>query len=70
MSLNERHLVLLLAIKYDLHTLWPVLVTGRSPHHQDVVKEVLRQAETQCHKRNRRLVWLDAVKPIFSVSLP
>lgn len=30
--------------------------------------ELLRQAETQCHKQARRLVWLQSVKPIFQAS--
>lgn len=36
--------------------------------YQNVVKELLRQAETQCYKQGRRLVWLQAVKPIFKAS--
>lgn len=36
--------------------------------YAEVVKELLRQAETQCYKHERRLVWLQAVKPTFEVS--
>lgn len=36
--------------------------------YQEVVKELLRQAETQCYKQERRLVWLQAVKPTFEAS--
>ena len=38
------------------------------PSYQEVMKELLRQAETQCHRPARRLVWLQAVNPIFQAS--
>ena len=40
----------------------------QGPGHQEVMGEMLRQAETQCHKKARRLVWLEAIKPVFAVS--
>lgn len=39
----------------------------QGPGHQEVMGEMLRQAETQCHKKARRLVWLEAIKPVFAV---
>ena len=39
----------------------------QGPGHQEVMGEMLRQAETQCHKKARRLVWLGAIKSVFAV---
>ncbi len=39
----------------------------QGPGHQEVMGEMLRQAETQCHKKARRVVWLEAIKPVFAV---
>lgn len=41
----------------------------KDPGHQEVMHEMLRQAEMQGHKQDRRLVWLDALKPVFAVSM-
>ncbi|KAL0020877.1 hypothetical protein WJX77_004791 [Trebouxia sp. C0004] len=39
----------------------------QGPGHQEMMAEMLRQAQTQCHKKARRLVWLEAIKPVFAV---
>ncbi|KAA6425014.1 MAG: hypothetical protein FRX49_05188 [Trebouxia sp. A1-2] len=39
----------------------------QGPGHQEVMRELLRQAEKQCHKKVRRLAWLEAIKPVFAV---
>ena len=41
----------------------------QGPGHQEVMGEMLRQAETQCHKKARRIVWLEAIKPVCAVGL-
>ncbi len=53
-----------------MHPRTASLAAGSScqgPGHQEVMGEMLRQVETQCHKKARRLVWLEAIKPVFAV---
>lgn len=47
----------------------PTCAAGTShAAYQEVMRELLRQAETQCYKQERRLVWLRAVKRTFEAS--
>lgn len=54
---------------WSLKTLMrPTGTKGTGAGYVEVVQELLRQAEAQAHKPARSLVWLQAVRPIFSVS--
>ena len=39
----------------------------QGPGQPEVIAEMLQQGEMQCHKKARRLVWLEAIKPVFAV---